>query len=137
MYYFERQPIHDLCGHLLTEAEAFFDSVLNKREPSPFGATVELEWLTKLLPVVERKVINLVDDPKGREFVPIAKDYLAAREAARDNTKIAEPLRAKLLALAMDAQEVWLPEMIRVQIGGNAKAKRINIFIPENTLMAG
>lgn len=137
MYYFEREPIYDLMHRLNDEAHSFFKSVHRKEEPAPFGATVEIEWLTKLLPVVERKVINLVDSPAGREYVQIAKDYLAARTAASENTKIAEPLRAKLLALAMDAQEVWLPEMIRVQIGGGAKAKRLNVFIPENTLMAG
>lgn len=137
MYYFEREPIFDLWNKINDEAKAFFDSVIQKREPDPFGAPIEIEWLTKLLPVVERKVINLVDDPKGREFVQIAKDYQAAKALERENHKIAEPLRAKLLAIAMDAQEIWLPEMIRVQIGGSEKAKRLNIFIPENMLMAG
>jgi hypothetical protein len=137
MHYFEREPIYDLWERVNDEAKSFFDSVIQKREPDPFGAPIEIEWLTKLLPTVEQKVINLVDSPLGREYVQIAKDYQTAKALERENAKIAEPLRAKLLALAKDAQEVWLPEMIRVQIGGSVKAKRLNIFIPENTLMAG
>src|ERR1700683_333407 len=46
VYYFEREPIFDLWVRLKDEARAFFQSVSDRAEPDPFGAPIEVEWLT-------------------------------------------------------------------------------------------
>jgi predicted phage-related endonuclease len=142
VYYFERQPIVDLWERLQSEAQAFFKSILEGDEPDPFGATIEVEWLTKLLPTVAKKVVDLSGDASAARFSEIAQVYLAAKEQENTGKNTAEPLRAQLLALAKDAEEVWLPNAIRLRIGGNEKSKRLKVWIPEqsrteNLIMAG
>jgi hypothetical protein len=142
LYYFEREPIHDLWDKLNTEAYRFFQSVHDRQEPDPFGAPIEVEWLTKLLPIERGKVVDLSADQDAAAAADVARAYAQAKENESAGRKVAEPLRAKLLALARDAEEVWLPGAIKVKIGGNEKSKRLSVFIPEtsridNPLMAG
>ncbi len=142
VHYFERDPIFDLWDKLNDEALAFFKSIDAQDEPDPFGAPIEIEWLTKLLPTERGKVVDLSGDARSLEWSKIASAYVEAKEQENAGKRIAEPLRAKLLGLAKDAEEVWLPGAIRVRIGGNEKSKRLNVYIPEvskasNTLMAG
>lgn len=142
IYYFEREPIVDLWRRLETEALAFFESVKANQEPDPFGAPIEVEWLTLLFPTEKGKVIDLSADDSAAPFAEAARAYAVAKEGENAGKRIAEPLRAKLLALAKDAEEVWLPGAIKVSIGGNEKSKRLKVYIPEvsrsdNILMAG
>jgi YqaJ-like viral recombinase domain len=143
VYYFERKPIRDLWEKLTTEAAAFFKSIEDREEPKPFGVPIEVEWLTKLLPLERGKVVDLSDeDPTAIAAAEMARLYVEAKENENAGKRVAEPLRAKLLALARDAEEVWLPGAIKVRIGGNEKSKRLSVFIPEvsrtdNPLMAG
>lgn len=141
VYYFERKPIAELHQRLILETGAFFQSVERKEEPDPFGAPIEVEWLTKLFPTERGKVIDLSGDSAAAEYATIAQTYVAAKEGENAGKRVAEPLRAKLLALAKDAEEVWLPGAIKVRIGGNEKSKRLSVYIPEvsreNILMAG
>jgi len=142
MYYFEREPITALWRKLENQAGAFFESVRSNDPPDPFGAPIEVEWLTRLLPTTKGKVIDLSADQAAAPHAEIAQAYVAAKESESAGKRIADPLRAKLLALAGDAEEVWLPGAIKVKIGGNEKSKRLNVYIPEasrdtNFLMAG
>lgn len=142
VHYFERDPIFDLWDKLNDEALAFFKSIDAGDEPDPFGAPIEIEWLTKLLPTERGKVVDLSGDSRSTEWSKIAAAYVEAKDQENAGKRIAEQLRAKLLGLAKDAEEVWLPGAIRVRIGGNEKSKRLNVYIPEvsktsNTLMAG
>lgn len=142
VYYFERTPIVNLWDRLNDEARIFFDSVIAKQEPDPFGAPIEVEWLTKLFPTERGKVIDLSADDGASVHADAARAYVIAKEGENAGKRIAEPLRAKLLALAKDAEEVWLPGAIKVTIGGNEKSKRLKVYIPEvsrseNILMAG
>jgi hypothetical protein len=142
MYYFEREPIHELWTRLNDEAFAFFESIRTRSEPSPFGVPIEVEWLTKLLPLERGKVVDLSADPAAAEAAEMARVYVEAKENENAGKRVAEPLRAKLLALARDAEEVWLPGAIKVRVGGNEKSKRLSVYIPEvsrvdNPLMAG
>jgi hypothetical protein len=142
VYYFERKPILNLWDKLNDEAFAFFASIEQRDEPNPFGVPIEVEWLTKLLPMERGKVVDLSADHDAAEAVEIARAYVEAKENENAGKRVAEPLRAKLLALARDAEEVWLPGAIKVKIGGNEKSKRLSVFIPEisrvdNPLMAG
>lgn len=142
VYYFERSPIVDLWERLQLEGQVFWQSLLHGKEPDPFGATIEVEWLTKLLPKVAGKVLDLSADESARAFTDMAQVYQAAKEQENTGKKVAEPLRAKLLALAKDNERVVLPLGVEVRIGGNEKAKRLSIYVPEvsrteNLIMAG
>lgn len=133
VHYFQREPIVELWEKLEAEAAAFFQSVADKAEPDPFGAPIEVEWLTKLLPTTRGKVIDLSGEASVRHYCDIAEAYVQAKGHENAGKKIAEPLRAKLLALAGDAEEVWLPGAIKVRIGGNEKSKRLNVFVPKES----
>jgi hypothetical protein len=143
VYYFERQPIPEFWKKLKSEAAAFFESVKEGREPDPFGVPIEVEWLTLLFPTERGKVIDLSGDESANQHAEAARAYVIAKEGENAGKRIAEPLRAKLLALAKDAETVWLPGAIKVSIGGNEKSKRLKVYIPEasqpspNYLMAG
>lgn len=143
VYYFEREPIFDLWDRLNDEAAAFFKSIADGTEPDPFGAPIEVEWLTKLFPTERGKVIDLSGDESASIHADAARAYVVAKEGENAGKRIAEPLRAKLLALAKDAETVWLPGAIKVSIGGNEKSKRLKVYIPEasepspNYIMAG
>jgi hypothetical protein len=145
VYYFERAPIPDLWTRLQDEARAFFQSVKDAAEPEPFGAAIEVEWLTKLFPTERGKVVDLSEDPEADDHAETARAYVVAKEGENYGKRTAEPLRAKLLALARDAETVLLPRGIKVSIGGNEKSKRLKVYLPgeapaepfSTTMMAG
>lgn len=136
LHYFERKPIFDLWQRLQDEAAAFFKSVEVKQEPDPFGVPIEVEWLVKLLPTAKGKVIDLSGDAGAEPHAEAARFYVQAKEQENAGKRTAEPLRAKLLALARDAEEVLLPAGIKVRIGGNEKSKRLNVYVPDDTMPA-
>lgn len=143
VHYFEREPIPEFWRKAETAAAAFFASVKADQEPDPFGVPIETPWYASLFPTVTGKVLDLSGDDSAAAHADAARAYVAAKEGENAGKRIAEPLRAKLLALARDNQEVWLPGAIRVRIGGNEKSKRLSVYIPEvsqaspNYLMAG
>lgn len=143
VYYFERDPVRDFWIMLENEAKNFFASIRAEQEPDPFGSPIEVPWFTKLFPTVEGKVLDLSADDTAAEHANNARAYVVAKEGENAGKRIAEPLRAKLLALAKDNHEVWLPGAIRLRIGGNEKSKRLTVYIPEesrpfeNLIMAG
>lgn len=134
VHYFERKPIIDLWKRLADEAGAFFESVTTGTEPDPFGVPVEIEWLVKLLPTAKGKVIDLSGDTAAESHSLNVRAYRDAKEQENAGKRTAEPLRAKLLALARDAEEVLLPGGIKVRIGGNEKSKRLNVYVPDDTI---
>lgn len=134
VHYFERKPIFDLWIKLEAEASAFFESLRTQTEPDPFGQPVETEWLTKLLPTTKGKVIDLTGDPAAEPHALNVRAYRDAKEQENAGKRVAEPLRAKLLALARDAEEVLLPAGIKIKIGGNEKSKRLNVYVPDSDL---
>lgn len=137
VHYFERKPIFELWQRLKAEAGAFFESVNTGAEPDPFGVPVEVEWLVKLLPTVQGKVIDLSDDPAAEPLALNVRAYRDAKDQENAGKRTAEPLRAKLLALARDAEKVMLPGRIEIRIGGNEKSKRLNVYVPDNTMLTG
>jgi hypothetical protein len=143
LHYFERAPIPELWTELETAAAAFFDDVRAGREPDPFGAPIEVPWLAKLLPAVKGKVIDLSAEPEAERHAEAARLYRLARDQENGCAREAEMLRAQLLALAKDAEEVVLPGGIRLRIGGNEKSKRLTVYVPDSPaspadlLMAG
>jgi hypothetical protein len=134
VHYFERQPIPELWDRLNAGAAAFFESVQAMKEPDPFGVPIEIEWLTKLLPTLKGKVIDLSGEISAETHAEVARFYVLAKEQENAGKRTAEPLRAKLLALARDAQEVLLPAGIKLSIGGNEKSKRVKVYVPDDSL---
>ena len=133
VYYFERKPIEKLWFHLVENAIVFFDDVRLGHEPDPFGVPVELPWLNELFPVDLEKVIDLSEHPDGPQIAEAATQYHLAKQQESAGAREAEPLRAKLLAVAKDAADVILPEGMRVRIRPHGKGKRVTVFIPEAT----
>lgn len=131
VHYFDRKPVFDLWRMLNSEAETFFADVTAGREPEPFGSPVELPWLTAMFPTIKGNVIDLTAAPEADKLAEIARAYKAAREAQSAGERTAEPLRAKVLAFAKDADEVHLPGSVRVRIVAAGKGKRINVWWPE------
>lgn len=134
VHYFERKPIFELWQRLQDEAGVFFKSVNARQEPDPFGVPIEVEWLTKLLPTMRGKVIDLSADTAAEPHALAVRAYRDAKEQENAGKRTAEPLRARLLALARDAEEVLLPAGIKVRIGGNEKSKRLNVYVPDDAM---
>ena len=112
VHYFERKPIVDLWKRLADEAGAFFESVNTGTEPDPFSVPIEIEWLVKLLPTEAGKIIDLSEDTAAEVHSLAVRAYRDAKEQENAGKRTAEPLRAKLLALARDAEKVKLPGRI-------------------------
>lgn len=134
VHYFERQPIDELWRRLESEADAFFADVKAGKEPDPFGAPVEIEWLVKLLPTKRGKVVDLSADVGAEPHAMKVRAYRDAKEQENAGKRTAEPLRAQLLALARDAEKVLLPGGINITIGGNEKSKRLNVYVPDDAI---
>ena len=137
LYYFERQPIHELWTDLERRAISFFSDVKYKREPDPFGASVELPLLTKLFPTEPDKVLDLSADPehvKTSEKVSLYDHLKSEATGLKDNV---EKYRMELLALAKDAEYVKLPCGVSFRVKRVGKAGRtIDAYIPETPTAA-
>jgi hypothetical protein len=132
LFYFERKPIEELWLKLQSEASRFFASVKNKEEPNPFGAAIEVPWLTALFPTERGSVLDLSQDyahVKTAELVSLYKHHKASESAG---AKGAEPIRAKLLALAREHETVILPCGVKIKIGGSEKSKRLSVYVPDH-----
>jgi predicted phage-related endonuclease len=124
LHYFERRPNEELWRLLEQEAEAFFAAVAARREPDPQGARVEVPWLARLLPTVEGKRLDLSRDPAAGAIAEKAAQYkiLSVHESGARRAK--ETLRAELLALAKDHEEIALPGGVRVRVSTRAIAEQ-------------
>lgn len=131
LHYFERAPVKDLWAPLYQEAERFFFDVKAKREPEPFGSPIELPLLAQLFPTIKGNTIDLTAHAAGEAIAIAAREYKAAKEQESAGKSTAEPLRAKLLAVARDADEVLLPGAVVVRIVQAGKGKRINVWWPD------
>lgn len=115
-FYFEREPIAELWDMLDTEAEDFFASVRNKEEPNPFGAPIEIPWFARLFPTVDGKVLDLSQDPAANKIAEKVSLYKYLKGEESGAKKAAETLRAELLAIAKDNEEVTLPYGVKVKV---------------------
>lgn len=137
VHYFERVPIDKLWDALAIESAEFFRSVKAGAEPQPFGAPVEIPWLTELFPVARGKSIDLSDDAALAEA---AVQYRDAKEQESAGARTAESLKAQLLAAARDAEEILLADGYRYRVRPHGKGKRITVHEPitaADLLMAG
>jgi hypothetical protein len=125
MTYFHRKPMLDLWETFEREAESFFADVAAGNEPKPFGSPVEVPLLKQLFAVPSGEIVNVTDALGLVEATKLAQrvvdaDYQRVVRLAAE--KVEKETQAKLLALAKDADELELPQGIRVKINRSARA---------------
>lgn len=126
-FYFERKPVGNLWQRLLVEAGAFFRDVEAKREPDPFGLSVEMRWLEELYPTIPHKTLDLRDDEDAEVMTRKAATYLRAKGESRMREKLTEALRAEFKALAKDNETVLLPGNAVIRWGAR---NRLKVTVP-------
>jgi hypothetical protein len=133
VHYFERKPLPDLWHQLENAASHFFASIACDEEPEPFGAPVEVPWLTQLFPCERGKTVDLSDNP---ELAEVAIQYRDAKEQEAGGKAASEPLRAKLLAAAKDVETMLLFDGVNVTVRPHGKGKRIKVYTPTDAAAA-
>jgi len=119
MTYFHRKPMPDLWELFENEARQFFADVEAGNEPEPFGSPIEVPLLKIIFAVPTGEIVDAtavlgeVEATKIAQMVMDADYQRVVRLAAE---KVEEKSKAKLLALAKDADEIELPQGIRVKI---------------------
>jgi predicted phage-related endonuclease len=117
MTYFHRKPMPDLWAKFEEEAKQFFDDVIAGREPEPFGSPVEVPLLKQLFTRETGEIINAVEIMGEVEATKLAQqvvdaEYQRVQRLAAE--KVEEQTKAKLLGLLKEADEIELPQGIRV-----------------------
>jgi hypothetical protein len=137
VHYFEREPIPELWTTLLTGAAEFFASVKANVEPDPFGIPIELDLLTRVFPTVVGNIRDLTSEIGADKLAEMVSMYAYHREQTGSAAKEAERLRAQILAMARDAEEVHLPGGVRVTISMDTRgSKRIKVYVPDDRAAA-
>jgi predicted phage-related endonuclease len=117
MTYFQRKPMPDLWALFEAEAKQFFDDVAAGNEPEPFGSPIEVPLLKQIFTTNTGEVIKAIDLLGEKDANKLAQkivdaDYQRAVRLAAE--KIEEGVKAELLGLLKDADEIELPQGIRV-----------------------
>jgi hypothetical protein len=117
MTYFQRKPMPDLWEKFELEAMQFFADVRAGREPVPFGSPIEVPLLKQMFDKETGETINAVEVLGEAEATRLAQlvvdtDYQRVVRLAAE--KVEESTKAKLLAILKDADEIELPQGIRV-----------------------
>ena len=132
LYYFERKPIIDLWQRLNVEAADFFAQVKGELPaPKPFGAPIEIPWLTSMFPTVKNSVLDLSHDPvhvKTSEKVSMYQFHSEQESGAKTGKEL---IRGELLALAMENEMVLLPCGVNYRIQKSGRGKTIKPYVPE------
>src|ERR1041385_218687 len=135
MTYFHRQPMPDLWELFEREAEQFFADVAAGNEPEPFGSPIEVPLLKQLYDKPTGEIIDAVEVLGEVEATKIAQmvvdaDYQRVVRLAAEKEE--EKCKAKLLALAKEADEIELPQGIRVKI---ARSQRAGYTVKPSTVV--
>jgi hypothetical protein len=117
MTYFQRKPMPDLWEKFEAEAAQFFDDVKAGREPEPFGSPIEVPLLKQIFDKPSGEIIDAVALLGEVEATKLAQrvvdtDYQRVQRLAAE--KVEAETQAKLIAILKDADEIKLPQGIRV-----------------------
>lgn len=119
MTYFHRKPMPDLWELFQKEAIQFFEDVNAGREPEPFGSPIEVPLLKQIFSKPSGEIINAterlgeVEATKLAQRVADAEYQRVLRLAAE---KVEDKVKAEILGLLKDADEIELPQGIRVKV---------------------
>lgn len=117
MTYFHRKPMPDLWAKFEEEAKQFFDDVIAGRAPEPFGSPIEVPLLKQIFDKPTGEVINgteLLGEVEATKLAQQVCDADYQRVVRLAAEKVEESVKAKLLGLLKDADEIELPQGIRV-----------------------
>ena len=117
MTYFHRKPMPDLWAKFEEEAAQFFADVKAGNEPEPFGSPIEVPLLKQIFNKPTGEIINAAEKLGEAEATKLAQrvadaDYQRVVRLAAE--KVEEKVKAELLGLLKDADEIELPQGIRV-----------------------
>jgi hypothetical protein len=117
MTYFQRKPMPDLWEKFELEAMQFFADVRAGAEPEPFGSPIEVPLLKQIFDKPTGEIINAVEKLGEVEATKLAQrvvdaDYQRTIRLAAE--KVEAETQAKLIAILKDADEIELPQGIRV-----------------------
>lgn len=103
---YRRAPNKEQQQLIAHEVAEFWMDVEQSREPDPFGSPREVPGLKQLYAeTIPGKVVDVMTD----EAAEIVDAYQRHKEAAKENAKLADAYRVKLLAMAQDAQYLNVP----------------------------
>jgi hypothetical protein len=125
MTYFHRKPMPDLWEKFEQEAAQFFDDVKAGREPEPFGSPIEIPLLKMLFDKPSGEIINgteLLGEAEATKLAQLVCDTDYQRSIRLAAEKIEKETQAKLLGLIKDADELELPQGIRVKVNRSPRA---------------
>lgn len=125
MTYFQRKPMFDLWEKFEQEAQQFFDDIAAGREPDPFGSPAEVPLLKQLFNKSTGEIVNAVEKLGEIEATKLAQrvadaDYQRVVRLAAE--KVEEKVKAELLGLLKEADELELPQGIRVKVTRSPRA---------------
>lgn len=125
MTYFHRKPMPDLWATFEREAKEFFDDVKARNEPNPFGETCEVPLLKQLFNKPTGEIINAVEKLGEAEATKLAQrvadaDYQRVVRLAAE--KVEDKVKAEVLGLLKEADELELPQGIRVKVTRSPRA---------------
>jgi hypothetical protein len=129
MTYFHRKPMPYLWELFEKEAKQFFADVAAGKEPEPFGSPIEVPLLKQIYDKPTGEVINAIEllgEVEATKLAQMVMDADYQRVVRLAAEKVEESTKAKLLGLLKDADEMLLPQGIRVTrtVGtSNYKAK--------------
>lgn len=125
MTYFQRKPMPDLWAKFEAEAQQFFEDILAGREPEPFGSPIEVPLLKQLFDKPSGEIINgteLLGEVEAMKLAQRVVDADYQRTVRLAAEKVEKETQAKLLAIVKDADELELPQGIRVKVTRSARA---------------
>lgn len=125
MTYFHRKPMLDLWKTFEDEARKFFDDVIAGTEPEPFGSPVEIPLLKIIFdkPTGEvLKAVDLLGEVEATKLAQRVADADYQRVVRLSAEKFEKETQAKLLGLIKDADELELPQGIRVKVNRSQRA---------------
>lgn len=131
LHYYEREPIIKLWTQIELESKRFFASVEGGEEPDPYGAEVELPWLTSLYQTAEGETLDLSDKYEHVKTAEDLRTYEIFKDQRASSERVTKEYRAKFLALAKSAREVILPCGFRYRVQKSGGGKTVVPFIPE------
>jgi hypothetical protein len=96
---------------------------------------VEISWLGRLFPTVKGKLLELSHDPAAKVIVEKVFRYKHLTALESGAKKARESLRAELLAVARDNDEVALPGGVRFKVATRSIAEQTRKGSVSKTLM--